>query len=254
MKVLREKLWEDYEKFVRKCRADTSGVNLCSSRHYSVPICTKLYCEQQLLAGVHQFCDKQSCDVHDLACVRHPHLSLTSDSIARVHAFLVDDRLLTIRQLTWLRTTKICNPILRNTVHFIVKEDLTMQKVSVRWVLCQLFDMHMRQWMVTAIKFLTLYNQKGEAFVQRIVTGDKTQVHHYTPTTKRQSVVWKQSEESAPRKFKSQLSRNQIMLTVFWDRKGPLYREDLPYKKDEDVTQHRYFDILLCFHNAIWQK
>ncbi len=81
-----------------------------------------------------------------------------------------------------------------------------MPKVGVRCVLCLLSDEHMHQWMATMIKFLTLYDQESEAFVQCIVTSDETFIHHYTSQTEWQSVVWKWNDESVSKKFKSQLS------------------------------------------------
>ncbi len=39
--------------------------------------------------------------------------------------------------------------------------------------------------------------------LERIMTGDETWVHHYTPPTKKQTMVWKSSDEPAPKKFKA---------------------------------------------------
>ncbi len=78
---------------------------------------------------------------------------------------------------------------------------------------------------------------EGEAIVQHIVIGDETWILHNTAATKQQSIVWKQSDESAPKKFKLQLSVNEGKLTVFWGWKGSLYKEYLTYKRRESITQ-----------------
>ncbi|UYV74130.1 CLCN3 [Cordylochernes scorpioides] len=45
----------------------------------------------------------------------------------------------------------------------------------------------------------------------RIVTGDESWVHHSTPETKRQSMVWKKPEESPPKKAKVTISAGKVM-------------------------------------------
>ncbi len=39
--------------------------------------------------------------------------------------------------------------------------------------------------------------------LEGIVTGDETWVHHYTHPTKEQTMVWKSSDEPAPKRFKA---------------------------------------------------
>ncbi len=102
---------------------------------------------QMVCPWVHQFYNKKMHDVHDLAWEGRPHSSLMNDSIARVRALLMDDRRLTIGQLEWWMATEVCNPISYGTVYHIVKDKFAAQKVSVRWVPCQLSDKQIHQWM-----------------------------------------------------------------------------------------------------------
>ncbi|UYV70085.1 hypothetical protein LAZ67_7001729 [Cordylochernes scorpioides] len=51
----------------------------------------------------------------------------------------------------------------------------------------------------------------GDQLFSRIVTGDESWVHHSTPETKRQSMVWKKPEESAPKKAKVTISAGKVM-------------------------------------------
>jgi predicted SprT family Zn-dependent metalloprotease len=41
------------------------------------------------------------------------------------------------------------------------------------------------------MQFLQQYYEEGEAFLQQIVRGDETWVHHYEPSSKHQSMKWK---------------------------------------------------------------
>ncbi len=84
-----------------------------------------------------------------------------------------------------------------------------------------------------------------------IEKGDETWIHHYIPSIKWQSAVWKQSDESVPKN--SKLHSRQIR-SIFWDWKSTLQEEYLPYNNDEGITQHFYFDTLLCLRNTIQWK
>ncbi len=51
----------------------------------------------------------------------------------------------------------------------------------------------------TVLTFLTDYSQ-DPSILTRIVTSDKTWIHYFTPSTKKQTMVWKWKEEPAPKK------------------------------------------------------
>ncbi|UYV77440.1 hypothetical protein LAZ67_15001026 [Cordylochernes scorpioides] len=65
--------------------------------------------------------------------------------------------------------------------------------------------------MEAARVFLEMHQRDGDQLFSRIVTGDESWVHHSTPETKRQSMVWKKPEESAPKKAKVTISAGKVM-------------------------------------------
>ncbi|UYV61714.1 hypothetical protein LAZ67_1006119 [Cordylochernes scorpioides] len=65
--------------------------------------------------------------------------------------------------------------------------------------------------MKAARVFLEMHQRDGDQLFSRIVTGDESWVHHSTPETKRQSMVWKKPEESAPKKAKVTISAGKVM-------------------------------------------
>jgi hypothetical protein len=67
---------------------------------------------------------------------------------------------------------------------------------------------------------LDIHAHEGDAFLHRIVTGDKSWVCHYEPGSKRQSMQWKHPSSLANKKFKTQASAGKVMLTIFWDVNG----------------------------------
>jgi len=89
---------------------------------------------------------------------------------------------------------------------------------------------------------LDRYNNEGEEFLSRIVTGDETWVHHYEPESKMQSMEWKHPDSPAKKKFKTQPSAGKVMLTLFWDSKRPILEDYL--EKGCTINSARYSDLL----------
>ncbi len=150
---------------------------------------------------------------------------------------------------------EMCNLISRATVHCIVRDELAMKKVSSRWVPKQLTETHRNECMASVIDILTRYEQEGNAMLQCIATGDETWVHHYTPPSKKQTMVWKSSDEPGPKKFKAVKSAKKVMCTVFWDFKDVIYEEYFePTKTDKMITDDHYCDTLMRLRMPIKRK
>ncbi|GFO07330.1 histone-lysine N-methyltransferase SETMAR-like protein [Plakobranchus ocellatus] len=95
--------------------------------------------------------------------------------------------------------------ISKERVHHIVTTVLGYRKVSARWVPRQLTVEMKVQRKDMCTQHLERYNAEGEAFLQRILTGDKSWVHHYDPECKAQSMEYRQKTSPSPRKFKKYL-------------------------------------------------
>jgi histone-lysine N-methyltransferase SETMAR len=100
---------------------------------------------------------------------------------------------------------------------------------------------------------LARYREEGVQFLQRIVTGDVTWVHHMTPETKQEaSMTWKHASSPPSKKFKTAPSAKKVMATVFWDHKGVLLVDFLT--KGDTVNADRYCDTLSRLREAIRRK
>jgi hypothetical protein len=91
-------------------------------------------------------------------------------------------------------------------------------------------------------RHLVRYREEGDNFLQRIVTGDETWVHHYQPKTTRKSMQWKYPSSPTAKKFKMQPSPGKLMLTIFWDSQGPILETYL--ERGTTVTSATYCDML----------
>ncbi len=191
-------------------------------------------------------------NVHDDTRDGRPRESLNDDSIAGVRALLDNDRRLTIREVELKMNSEMGNRVSRMTIARIIRDYLKLRKVSARWVPRDLTDEHKKNRMGSALTFLTRYHEEGEQFLSRIVTGDETWIHHYTPTTKKDTMVWKTAEERPPKKFKTFLSAGKVMCTAFWDQKGVLLEEFLP--SGNTINAQRYCETLKKLRTAIKNK
>ncbi|GFR73957.1 histone-lysine N-methyltransferase SETMAR [Elysia marginata] len=72
----------------------------------------------------------------------------------------------------------------------------------------------------TCAELLKHYEEEGEEFIQRIVTGDETWVRHYDAESKRHSMEYRHKSSPCPTKFKVVACARKLMLTVFWDSEG----------------------------------
>ncbi len=133
---------------------------------------------------------------------REDQVMLTIDAIASVRALLEDDCHLTVRQLKLLMRNEMMNEVIHSTIRHIICDDLNLRKVAVRWVPQSLTDKLKGQRMEAAINFLQRYSIEGENFLDCIITADKIWIHHYTPPTKKASMVWKAAHEPAPKNSK----------------------------------------------------
>ena len=65
-----------------------------------------------------------------------------------------------------------------------------------------------------------MYERNPKEFLQRLVTVDKTWIHHYTPEMKEQSKQWVLPAERAQKNAKTLPSVGNVMDTVFWNSQG----------------------------------
>jgi hypothetical protein len=84
--------------------------------------------------------------------------------------------------------------------------------------------MNKKAFMWSSLMLFQCYEEHGEAFVSRIVTGDETWVFHYTPESKAELMTWKHPHSPVKKKFKTVQSPGKEMATVFWDVYGVLLK------------------------------
>jgi len=103
--------------------------------------------------------------------------------------------------------------------------------------------MHKQMRLDICLQNLDHYYKEGDAFLDRIITGNEIWVHRYELECKRQSMECKHAQSPIRKKFKNQPSAGKLMLTVFWDSQGPLvehYQE-----RGSTINSAHYSEMLI---------
>ncbi|UYV66314.1 hypothetical protein LAZ67_4001298 [Cordylochernes scorpioides] len=140
-------------------------------------------------------------NVHDDERSGRPVTATDNAAVAAVRNVVEADRRVTIDEIIIRLPPGI--EIRRSSIGTIMSDGLNFRKVCARWVPRFLSENHKQQRMEAARAFREMHQRDGDQLFSRIVTGDESWVHHSTPETKRQSMVWKKPEESAPKKTKA---------------------------------------------------
>jgi [histone H3]-lysine36 N-dimethyltransferase SETMAR len=138
------------------------------------------------------------------------------------------------------------------SVEKVLHENLHLSKVCARWVPRNLNAFDRARRVTCSTDCLTLYNADEKNFLDRIVTGDETWVHHWDPETKHESMQWKHRDSPPPVKFRTQSSAGKMMATIFWDSKGILMIDYLPGKTT--MNGPYYAELMKKLRAAIKEK
>ncbi|UYV65352.1 K02A2.6-like [Cordylochernes scorpioides] len=148
-------------------------------------------------------------NVHDDERSGSPVTATDNAAVAVVRNVVEADRRVTIDEIIIRLPPGI--EIRRSSIGTIMSDVLDFRKVCARWVVRLLLENHKQQRMEAARVFLEMHQRDGDQLFSRIVTGYESWVHHSTPETKRQSMVWKKPEEGAPKKAKVTISAGKVM-------------------------------------------
>jgi len=170
----------------------------------------------------------------------------TEDNVAMIRNMVESDRRVTIQELV------SGSGLSTGTIHLILHEDLSLSKVSARWVPRLLSDDHKRQHLEMARTFKRLHFQQGEAFLRSIVTMDESWVLYATPETKQQSMQWVAKGSNPPVKAKVVGSQKKIMLVAFFDVDGMVYQHYVP--QGTTINSEYYCEVLRTFLRHLRDK
>lgn len=141
--------------------------------------------------------------------------------------------------------------IQKSAIYSMLTEDLGMRKVSARWVPKLLSPGQKQNRVDVCNENLDLLNEKWN-LLHTLVTRDDTWVYYYDPETKQQSSQWEHRGSPPPVKAKVQKSDKKLMMTVFWDSKGPLLIKFL--ERITTINGAAYAETLKELRDAVEEK
>ena len=103
------------------------------------------------------------------------------------------------------------------SVWHILRECLSMSKLSARWVPRSLTADYKRARVIVSEQCLGMFQRNSKEFSRSYVIVDETWIHYYKPETKNQLKMWTGPGKSAPKKAKTVPSAGKVMATIFWD-------------------------------------
>ena len=124
-----------------------------------------------------------------------------------------------------------------------------MTRVCARWVPRLLTPEQKVVRMQTCHEVLRLFADGGDAFLESIITGDESWLHHYDPESKQASTVWKSHGSPTPKKAKVVPSAGKVMVITFFDSKGMVYQHAVP--PHTTVTGEYYKSVLKILRRHI---
>ena len=62
---------------------------------------------------------------------------------------------------------------------------------------------------------LKFFRHNPNDFLSRLVNMDETWLHHYDPETKQQSMEWRHSDSTRPKKIRAQKSAGKVLALIF---------------------------------------
>ena len=88
-----------------------------------------------------------------------------------------------------------------------------------------------------------------DPFLKRIITGDEKWIVYNNVNRKRS---WSKKDEALERQAKADIHQKKVLLSIWWDWKGPVYYELLP--KNKTINSEIYCEQLQRLSDSIQQK
>jgi len=150
-----------------------------------------------------------------------PPTCINDDNVERVRAAVVSNPRYSVEMLAEeLKLSK-------GSVYTVLTKKLGKRKICARFVPHAL-TLEQKERRVEASRSLVEFANKDKNFLDKIVTGDESWCYQYDPTTKRQSMEWRDPEEGRPTKIRAVKSKIKTMLITFFDSRGIIHKEFVP--------------------------
>ena len=126
-----------------------------------------------------------------------------------------------------------------------------MRKLSAKWVPKCLNADQKSHWCQSFEQILEFFWHDPNNFLSQLLTMDETQLYHYYPETKKQSMEWWYSSSHRPKTFLVQKSSGKVLASIFWNQDSIILIHYLP--KGQTINGENYTTLLLQLKD-IWKE
>ena len=134
-----------------------------------------------------------------------PATATTTTNEERTLELIRENRTITVEELAGRPNVSV------GSADSLIHYSLKFSKVCSRWVPKELTEECKRRHLDVCSRHLACYCEEGDNFLQQIVSGDETLLHHYEPESKRQSMQWKHPSSPVAKKLKMQPSAGKLI-------------------------------------------
>ena len=161
---------------------------------------------------VHRFnVDQES--IENDPWVGRPVSTLMEKNIVTVKTLIEEDARYTLQEIEEL------SGIHSSNVLKILREQLGLRKICVRWVPHLLTDEQKQSRIRLASKVIEKYDKCDPRRLEEIVTGDETLIYHFQPDSKYKNKVWVSSVGDRPVFACRCKTSNRMLYAIFFDSK-----------------------------------
>jgi len=168
-----------------------------------------------------------------------PTICTTSETVARIHELIRQDRRRTIHNIAEEVEVDY------GTCQWVLTKELSMHCVAAKFV-PRILTADQKEQHVNVCTELHQLTSDDETFLSRVITGDESWVYSYNPETKRQSSQWKSSTSPRAKKARQVKSNLKSMIITFFDIKGIVHKEFVP--TGQTVNSGFYCEVLRRLH------
>ncbi len=172
-------------------------------------------------------------------------MKLTEAKVGEIRALIEENGNISLRELSRRTGLGIA------TVHKCVRKQLELKKHPARWIPHFLTDQQKLNRVDACRENLRIMRRTPGA-LRRIVSGDESWMFAYDPASKRSTATWLRTNEPRPQKPRLERSIQKVMLVIFFDATGVLFREFVP--DGLGIDGPLYLDIMRRLRNAIRRR
>lgn len=167
-----------------------------------------------------------------------PKNALSPQMEAKIEALVLNNRKISINSVVEAVGSSYF------TVYNYVTKNLGFKKMNARWVPNKLTEAQKTERVRVARSILRQWSSQWAELKTKLITSDETWICYETPHNRLSSREWRIDGEKPPEISRIQSNRKKMMMTVFWDARGPILFDYFVQNSSKGMNAEYYESIL----------